>query len=443
VNLPDGLPRDVQLAAQRQLLRMYRLNPLGTNLLIGQVVFLLALEYGAGDLAMGLLYGGQWLAGAAAFAAPALCARKDPARLAADTWLVRTLFCLCYLALPLLPGDPLKVAVLVTVFLVFMVIRTIGVASLNVATAAYARQAELSSVVASSHLWWHVGTLVITVVSTIVLSTWSSRPAYLGLVGLGIALSLAAATVLRGLPLVGRHHGESLRRTLPTVLRDRRVRGALAATLLVVPQAVAAAYQLSVLRGPLHLPPDRIVALTLGGIVLAIAATRLLGQLLPRTGLRPVQLATHAALALLGLAWATSGMVPAAWRTPWCMGLYVMAQSLLAVSTAILAAIHLDRLPASAPLAASALYQATGAVAGLLGIGLVWAASHLGLERLPGAGPHAHAFVVWSLCSAGVCALHLATGGVATVLKDLALLSPANLISVLWTTRDATERRED
>ena len=426
-----GLPRETQLAAQTQLLRMYRLNPLGTNLLIGQVIFLLALDYGAGDLAMGLLYAGQWLAGAAAFAAPALCARKDPARLAADTWLVRTVFCLAYLAMPLLPSADWKIAVLVTVFLMFMVIRTIGVAALNVATAAYASAGELSTVVASSHLWWHIGALAVTVVSTAVLSTWSNEAAYIGLIALGIALSLAAATRLRGLPEVGRRSAEGLRATLPRVLRDRNVRGALAITMLVVPQAVAAAYQLNVLKGPLGLRADHITALTLGGLVLAVVATRLLGTLLPRTGLRPVQHAAHAALAALGLAWATSGLMPEAWRTPWCMALYVIAQALLAVSGAILAAIHIDRLPASAPLATSALYQATGAAAGLIGIGLVWATSHLGLERLPGAGPYAHAFVVWAVCSASVCAVHLATGGVATVLKDLALLSPANLIGVL------------
>ena len=434
----SGLSRSVQLAAQARLLRLYQLNPLGSNLLTGQIVFLLALEYGAGDVAMGLLYGGQWLAGAAAFATPALCARKDPARLAADSWLLRTVLCVGYLSLPLLPNDAAKIAVLVTVFLAFMLIRTVGVSALNVATAAYTSPGELTSVVSTSHVWWHIGTLVITLLSTAVLSLWSTEAAYLGLIALGVAISLGAASALRGLPEVGRRSAERLRSALPLVLRERAVRQAMVATLLVVPQVIAAAYQLNVLRGPLGLRADHITALTLSGIALAIFATRLLGKLLPITGLRPVQLVTHVVLALLGLAWASSALVSETWRTPWCMGLYVLAQALLAVSGAILTAIHIDRLSPAAPLATSSLYQATGAVAGLLGIFLVWVASHLGIERIPGTGPYAHAFVLWSLCSAGICLVHLATGGVATVLKDLSLLNPANLISVLRT-RPATE----
>jgi hypothetical protein len=438
----NGLPRDLQLAAQRQMQRMYRLNPLGNVLLVGQVVFLLALHYGAGDLAMGLLYAGVWLAGITAFVTPALCARKDPARLAAESWMVRSLVCLGYLTLPFLP-DALKVPALVTVFLTFMVIRTIGVSALNVATAAYAGPGELSAVVASSHLWWHIGTLAITVVSTAVLSVWSGETAYLALLALGIVLAVASAATMRGLPTVGRRTMEQLRIALPQVLRNRGVRGALAATVLVVPQAVAAAYQLNVLTGPLHVPAERVVALTLCGTVLAIVATRLLGLLLPRTGLRPVQLAAHAALSLLGIAWATSGFLPESWRTPCCIGLYLLAQALLAVSGAILTAIQLDRIPSSAPLATSALYQATGAVASLFGVVLVWAASFIGLDRLPGAGPYAHAFVIWAACSAGVCTLHLATGGVATVLRDLALLSPANVLGMLWAKPGPTDGEPD
>ena len=71
----------------------------------------------------------------------------------------------------------------------------------------------------------------------------------------------------------------------------------------------------------------------------------------------------------------------------WSMGLFLIGQALLAVSTAILAALHVDRLPKDGTMAASALFMVTGAIAGALGVGLVWATSHLGLEHLPGAGP--------------------------------------------------------
>ena len=422
-----------QQAAQRHLLAMYRLNPFGTNLLIGQVVCLLALEYHAGDLAMGLLYGGVYLAGIAAFAAPAACARIDPARVAASTWQIRTLFCFAYLLLPLVPHEGAKVALLVAVFLIFMLWRTIGVAALNVATAAYAPQGELSGMIARSHFWWHIGTLAITVVSTAVLAQWpGSEPAYIALLALGIVCSLFTAATMRRLPLVGLVPRQSLARAIPAVLRRREVRETVGATLLVVPQAVAAAYQLNMLRGPFGLSAGGVTALSLAGIALSIGAARLLGLLLPRTGLRPVQLATHLVLALLGVAWAFSDAWPAAWRLPLGMVLFVLSQALLAASTAILAALHVDRLPAQAPVATSALYQAVGALAGLLGIVAVWGLGQVPLAVIPGMGPYAHAFLVWAVCSGGICLLGLATGGTAQVLADLRVMSPANLIGLGW-----------
>lgn len=431
----EPLSRDGQLAAQRTLVTAYRINPLGSSILSGQVVFLLALEYGASDLAMGLLYGGIWLAGGAAFLAPAICARMDPARVTANSWLLRTVLCLPYLLLPFMP-DAAKVPVIVVTFLIFMSIRTVGIAAFNVATAAYCRPDEGGRLIAASHFWWHIGTLVVTVASTAVLARWpGSEFAYIGLIACAIAASFVTGAVMRRMPAAGTHAHEPLREAIPRVARDRGVREALAATLLVVPQAVAAAYQLNVLKGPLDLAADRITALTLGAIMLSIIATRVLGLLLPRTGLRPVQLGVHAALALLGLAWAFGGLVPEAWRVPWSMALYVIGAALLAVSTAILAALHVDRLPKEGTMAASALFLVAGAIAGVLGVGLVWATSHLGLESLPGAGPYAHAFLVWAACSAGGCALGIATGGTAQVLADLKLLSPANLVGLLWSKR--------
>ena len=429
------LSRDQQLSAQQTLRATYRLNPLGGSILTGQIIFLLALEYGASDLAMGLLYGGAWLAGAAAFLAPAVCARMDPARVAAQAWLLRTALCVPYLLLPWIPSAA-KVPLIVVIFLVFMATRTIGVAALNVATAAYGRADEGGRLVAASHLWWHVGTLIVTLCSTAIFARWSgSESTYLVLIAGAIVFSTATGALMLGLPKVGTSLATPWAQVVPRIIRDRGVREALAATLLVVPQAVAAAYQLNVLRGPLGLAVDRITALTLGAIVLSIIAIRTLSWLLPRTGLRPVQLAVHMALTLLGVAWAFGGMVPGDWRVPWSMGLFVIGQALLAVSTAILAALHVDRLPKDGTMAASALFMVTGAIAGALGVGLVWATSHLGFEHLPGAGPYVHAFLVWAACSAGVCALGIATGGTAQVLADLKLLSPAHLVGQLWSKR--------
>ena len=91
-----------------------------------------------------------------------------------------------------------------------------------------------------------------------------------------ILFSTATGALMLRLPLVGTGTATPWAQVMPHIIRDRGVREALAATLLVVPQAVAVAYQLNVLRGPLGLAVDRITALTLGAIVLSIIAIRTL-----------------------------------------------------------------------------------------------------------------------------------------------------------------------
>ena len=80
-------------------------NPLGATLTIGQVSVLLALHYGASDLAMGLIYGAVYLAGLGAVLAPLLLTGRDTTAITAWSWWARSLLGGLVLLLPLM-ADP-------------------------------------------------------------------------------------------------------------------------------------------------------------------------------------------------------------------------------------------------------------------------------------------------------------------------------------------------
>ena len=404
-----------QELALARLRRLYQLNPLGSNLMMGPALFLLALEYGAGDLAMGVLYAGGYLAGGVAVFAPWLCARIDPARLTILAWWGRAWCGAPYLLLPFLASPVAKVVLLVACFMGFAAVRMVGIIALNVATTAYVDVGRRPRLIAYAHVWYNVGVLGGTLLTTALLFWHTGEAGYLSVLILGVLATFAAAHELRGLPAVGMRH----ERMRPLPWGDHGVREAMRTTALVVPQAVAAAYQVSSLRSVQELSSGMIVALTVVGVLGAILATRWLTRSLPRFGLKRVQIGVHAALVVVGLAWAFSGIVPEQARTWTCMALYVASQPLLAMSLALMSAIQVDRLPPRGVVGASAIIQATGALGGAVGVFLIWLSAGWGLERLPGAGAYAHAFLLWAACSLTICIMGRVAGRAPTAVDGL------------------------
>jgi hypothetical protein len=393
-------------SALARLRRFYLLNPIGSNLMMGPVLFLLALDYGAGDFAMGVLYAGIYLAGSIAPFAPMLCARIDPARLAEYAWVSRAICGIPYVTLPFIPGKTAKIAVLVIASLSFAVARMIGVIALNVITASYAKASERPRLLAYAHVWYNVGVLSSTVFSTVLLFWCPGQMGYLSVILIGIIITFATTRVLRALPAVGKRQEH----VFPLPWKDRGVREAMRTTALIVPQVVAAAYQLSALKKAHSINSGTIFTLTVIGIFLAILATRWLTSAMPRYGLKRVQIAIHAGLVVVGLAWAFAGGIPLGYQGLYCMALYVASQPLLGMSLALMSVIQADRLPVQGVVGASAIIQASGAIGGILGILIIFLASKCGFEQLWCAGAYVHAFLIWVACSLAICIMGLLAG---------------------------------
>jgi len=438
--MPALLPRAVQRDGQRRYLLMAVANPLGATLTIGQVSVLLALHYGASDLAMGLIYGAVYLAGLGAVLAPLLLTGRDTTAITAWSWWARSLLGGLVLLLPLMADPAVKVWVLVGIIYGFFTLRGLAMATMPSVMRALCTDRELPRLNAGGHMRWHLGTLATSVLAFLVLrhQAWfpSLEAAFISLMAVGFVFNLVASWVLSTLPPTGtleRGSLASLRTAVHLVWRERRFRDVVVLTLLMVPMAIAAAYQINYLDKVLLLGGDVIFALTLGGTLAAIAVTRALAVIGPRIQGRVLLLGSHLGLVVLGLAWTCLKLVPDTAQFWTAGGLYMASLALLAASGALLAHLANERLPEQDQVQVSVIYQLSGVVAGLLGIALVQLVALPGdWSVLPGMHRYSHAFAVWTVLSMAICVVGwtVVTGRGAGIAADLAQLLPANLATV-------------
>jgi len=432
-----ALPRPVQRQAQAQALRVASLNPLGASITFGQFMYLLALQYGAGDTAMALIYASLNLTGLLALFAPWLLAGLDTSTLQARAWFVRAIVSLGILGLPLLASAAIKVWVLVGLVYLMMVARTVGVLASAAVHNAICPPRELAQFSARIHMRWNLGVLIVTVLCFAVMQVQgvfpSSEWAFMALMAFGVVFNFATAAAMTGMPQTGTVTAASPLATLAAFgeawHRPER-REVIWLTLLQMPIGLAAAFQLNYLNHVLGMPAADIFLLTLGGVLTSILGSRLLAVIAGRMSVRAMWFGLHAVLALAALCWCAVELVPPASRAAACAVLWVASAAALSASTAVYGSMLSERLPRDDATRVSAVYQLVGVAATVLGLAALavvrWAVEAL---ALPGHA-YVHAFALWALLSLGVCVLSLRLARGAAAVDILAQLTPGNLSTI-------------
>jgi hypothetical protein len=432
------LSHNAQARGRRLLLSAMSFNPLGASLAMGPVIQLLALHYGAGDLAMGLIYAAIHVTAAAAILTPLLLNGVDVSRIVARSWLIRAFVGLVYLCLPLLPSDGWKVGLLIGTLYVFASIRSLGVAAVPAQMRALANnRRDITKLSADAGSKWHTGYLIASVISFLVLrhQGWfpSEEFAFLLLLGIGGFFNIVTGSLLFRVPNTGRMQGGSLvsvAQAAQLVFSIKAYREVVLVSFLQVMLLVTSGYQLSDLKGPQGFSPEGVFGLLIASIVASLLATRLLSLLGDRISFRGLLICTHALLATAGLIWLSVPQWPADVQGTLAGSLYIGSMSLLAFSGGIQSAMTGDRLPGQLRMQVSIVYQMGTVLAALCGLGLC---SLLG-QLLPADwNPYAFAYLPWIGLSLGLCGWALrnpAPDGPA-LLAELRQLTPAN-IHVLW-----------
>lgn len=433
------ITRQAQLAGQAALLRFGKLNPLGTNLAIGPVITLLALHYGANDLQTGLLYAGMNLSGIVVLVTPYLCGGIDASRVFFAAWFSRAVLGMAYLALPFLSGNQTKIWLVILVFYGFMAVRAIGVSASQVVTKAISRPTDLAEVVSRQFVWWHIGSIAISLVMAGILnrSAWfpTQEWAYFAILTLGVLFNFATAQPLRQLPPTGllpKSSPGSLLGGVPAVLRDPERREVVWLSLFMVPMGVAAGYQLNYLKVVLGLSADVVFMTTIGGMLAMLLGSHVAGIIGRSIGFRPLQFGAHALLAVCGAAMAWNEALPVPFRTVSAIVTFIVASLCMSVSSTVLSALSIDRLGETRRLETSVIFQLTATLAAGVGLVVLELSKRISHPGIIWGHPYSHAFLLWALFSLAICwvSQRLRRPG-DDAWGDIAVFNPANLLTAV------------
>ncbi|MBN8216086.1 MAG: hypothetical protein J0L75_05555 [Spirochaetes bacterium] len=437
--MPIRLSRTEQQLSQKRYQRYALLNPLGANLTIGSVCTLLALHWGASDFQMGLLYAAIYLTGVFAIFTPALFQGMDATRITAASWWVRSLLAGGILLLPLSGNPSFKAWGLVAFIYIFLSIRAIGVSTLPSVLRAISGPRQLAAMNAGAFMRWYVGCLITSLLAWAVLSQrqrLGSEAAFMILFGTGFVFNLATSWSLSTLPPTGRLSRGSwsaLLEGFAEVKGNRAYREVVWVTLLQVPMAIAAAYQVNHLSVGLGFSPESITALAVAGILVSVVGARALVIIGSRIHIRPLLVGSHLFLIVFGAMWTWLDLFPAASRPTLAAVLFILSTLFLSVSGIVLSALSSERLPGKNAVSVSVMYQLAGVLAAFLGIVAIQVLGRsLPWTAWPGMHAYSHAFALWTALSVGVCAIAfvMVSGRFQELAQDLSQISPSNLLTV-------------
>jgi hypothetical protein len=212
---------------------------------------------------------------------------------------------------------------------------------------------------------------------------------------------------------------------LPAVLRDPGQREVLMLILLVVPETIAAGYQINYLRITLHVSEDMVMAITVGGMAMALAGAKYAGTMAAKFTFRQLQFGSHLLLGLSGLCLMGAGLLTPALRIPAAVGVFFISAFGMSISNTSLWALSIRRLGEKNRGEVSTIFQAMSVFAGVFGLLLISGSKLAGYLFPAGTAAYQPVFAVWVACSAGVCLVSLpapqyekATGNVEVIKEE-------------------------
>ncbi len=432
-----ALTRNQQLRGQRQLLFAALLNPLGAGIVMGPVISLLALHYGASDFHMGLIYASLYLCSLSALLPPLFLNKYDYSKILGFAWLLRALIGGGFLYLPFIESVPSKIITLIVLLYCFSLTRAIGASTAPPVLKALNRQNELTSYTASIWGRWHLGILGTTILSYIVLQNKDAFPseeiAYISLLAFAFVFNLLTAFLYLRLPNTGSHDSGgvvALARAIRYISRRRENMDVIIVGFLQVALAISAAYQLSHIQGPLAFSPGHVFALTLAGVIGAYLTAKLVSLLGDRVSFRSLLFLTHLLLAICGASWICINQFSADTQSSLAAVLYIISTTMLALSATVWAAMSTSRLPKELRLEVSTLYLLNTTIAAAASLGLIALLRWLLAGQLD--NPYIFAYIPWTILSVCICvwAILRKDDGDPDILNELQQLKPSNIQSI-------------
>lgn len=369
---------------QRRLRSLFLANGIGGSLAMGELVLLLALTLGASDGQMAILYAAPFITSLLAVVAPMALNGRDTTTIWAGFWFARALVMVGYFCLPLISDPNTQVWLVIGVFLLFSLCRSVGMIGNLPVVKALVPPRQLPGIIAAMMSWFFMAAVVASLATAGVFALpWpeGSLHGFYVLLVISMGFNLYTAWRISRLPPTGRLTGGNLSgigESFRLLLRPGPMRVVAVLTILQATVGVLLRYPLNVLTREYGWSEGQVFWLVVGGYCTAILVAQLLRAIGRRVDARALLVGTHGLIALTALGWALIDLLPAVMVGPVAVVLFIAIGVGSWGSMTVIARMQADHLPKDrAP-------QVTAAYSAMAVIGAVVATSiAIGLDNSP------------------------------------------------------------
>ena len=435
-----NLSRKTQRLAQATMLRYQTFNALGVSLSVGSVIALLALHYGAGDIAMGAIYAAAHVSGLAGLLGPVLLGGAETSKAMAKAWRTRAWISAAYLLLVFVPQGYWKLATLIPLYYAFLTARAIGINSYFSIMRAICPPRTMQSFTARIQIRHSLWMLLASIFAFIVLKLGAGEAeekSFLIIIAFGVFMNLAASRLLHQLPKTGYITEGSISGLWGGVRKicgETRLREVAWLVLLGTVQVVSALFLTNYLKLVAGYSSSRVFLITCAGVVGTIVGGQVLKVIGDRIPFRPLLFSTHLFLAVLGLLWTFVDAIPWSQRLLAHSILYTVTIMALSISQNIVQRLQANRMPQEHHYQIGMLYQVITVVGALLAVGFIGISSDMpSAFTAVNFHKYSNAFSLWTVVSLVICALSVVVrvGRTLQLAYDFSDLSPANLLTLV------------
>jgi MFS family permease len=422
----------IRQKAQQRFIHIQWPNGIAVSLTFGQVIFLLALHYGANDMQMGLLYSAIHLSGLCALLVPYLFQGWQPRKL---WWMAnqgRSFIPLLYLTLPFF--DPSwRSWMLVVIFYAFMLVRSFGFTALQPLLGAISLKRERTQVTATMFKVGNISLMSGVLLSFLFLRTnifGGELSTYHCLLLIGCSAGFVTSMIISKLPDIdplGKANADNgLLQSLWGTFVDQELRRTFRLGILQTALIVMVGYQVNFQRNIIGLSSDIIFLLTLAGFVAALISNITLGWIAGHVSGWALMCGSHLLIGIGALILMMSG-----WVHDTSILWLVLAALLIAVglsgSGTVFFRMQTDVLPRGKEFEGSVLFQVSSVLGALLGMGMVSVVQWL--PHLPRPLFHEYSWVFFCVSILSVAVIYFGAGlkGLGEAVRELTLCSPVGI----------------
>ncbi|MEK6797148.1 MAG: hypothetical protein AABZ39_20405 [Spirochaetota bacterium] len=409
----------------QKLLRFVFLNGIGFNFIGETSVVLLAMQFNASNIQIGYLNSCFHITGIIAILAPSILARARVISVFYHAWTIRGFICILYVLTLFFSGQS-AVMIILVVFTVFNIFRTVGVAMLDAVNRSLVPPNALGAYVARTNTQWLYSAMIAQTACFLLLS-YKPLAGVAGLVliqCIGTVFNTLGTRSVRDLPVRDRipaAAGMNIFSTAIRVLKDKEMRILFIIYSLNLTLFIMLAFTIPFLRKVVGLGSNIIFLYTIFMTLAALLASRIIRPFTDRIGKKPILLITSGTGIFIALGWA---FIPATARIPELFALGAVTIFFSTMNGQTINALMLRAMPSTDKANYSFMVRFLSAI---IALGAGFAA---GLIADAGAHSHmlVHPFMLTFITAAFIYILLFAISTRITEHKSLSIMDSARFI---------------